>query len=135
MADSDTIWVLVDTQHPDANPIFGEGQKQHRGRWPVRFLSVTVSDDGNQALVKIADGQDSGWRADPQIAALLSGAATLRIYTASNHAQALTLLRTAAWSRVWSESPSSETLKARQVREHVEDLRDNWVPPAPGPTP
>jgi hypothetical protein len=88
------IWVLVDMTHPRAENLVTAAETTHAQKCPEAQLSVNRNVANTQALVKIAC-------TEAELRARLTGqveAAILRIYTEVDHAEAVALVSSTAWT-------------------------------------
>ena len=84
------IWVHVDMLHPGADALLEAARAKHETGKSYK-LSVNISRDGTEALVKIA-GANKAWAAGLGNAPLVKA-----VYDHTNHADALALV--AGWSQ------------------------------------
>ncbi len=92
-------YLILDTAHPSFNGRRNAARARSAEVVPDNILSVVMSDDGLQALIKIP-GADSAWVADngwSQVENAPNG--ILRIFTRFTHHELIDLLATDAnWS-------------------------------------
>lgn len=92
--DFPVIWVLVDMTHNRAANLVTAAETTHAQKIPEAQLSVNRNAAQTQALVKAA-------ATEAELRAQITGqvaAAILRVYTEADHAEAVTLVSSAAWA-------------------------------------
>lgn len=86
----DIIWVHMDATHPSYASALTGMRALHESQGPFK-LSVNLSDDGTESLVKVA-GVVSAWTAGKPWAA-----AVKRVFTEADHDEAATLVHDPLW--------------------------------------
>lgn len=88
------IWVLVDLTNSRADQLIAQGTTMMLGRVPYATVSVNRNVTNTQALVKIS-------ATDAEFRGALSAqvrAAIIRTYTEADHAEAIALVTSEAWT-------------------------------------
>ena len=96
MATDNRHWFLLNMAHANYARLIVDAEKRHKEIWPRNELSIVLSDDGTQSLVKVS-GATTTWRAANSVDR--TGPLVLDIYNERDHHRALTLLAGAEWSK------------------------------------
>lgn len=86
----DIIWLYMDAMHPSYAAAITAMRTQHEGQGPFK-LSISLKDDGTEALVKVV-GVVPIWVVEKPW-----NAAVKRVFTETDHNEALTLVRDPLW--------------------------------------
>ena len=96
-------WFLLDTTHPAYNGARALCGARHARNWPQNILSIVLSDDGTQALVK-SDSMGKAFRKGKWAEKKVLGGVLLDIFDRSDHSRVFAFLSTAAWSNTRTET-------------------------------
>ncbi len=78
-------WYRVDATAPQFAAFLASAADRHKGRESAAELSVNMKRDGSEALIKVRG------------AAVIVSPAILRVFTAADHHEAVSLVRDEAW--------------------------------------
>ncbi len=90
-------WFLLDTTHPGYNASIVDCGNRHARNWPSNILSIVLSDDGAQSLVK-SDSMGAAHRNGKWSERIRGGGVMRDIFDRTDHHRAITLLVGSNWS-------------------------------------